>query len=323
MPKITHEIKVGKVGIRTFATVQIDSSATVLSDTAVIELPAYNHNVPFDAEATFTRGDKVSILLGYNGKNRVEFNGYLKAISSNNPVRLECEDGMYLFRKKIQNKAFKSPDINTILNYVIGQIGGFTLNCSVSGIQFSNFNIINSTGFEVLQKLKQECSVGIFIVDNVLHCHLLYSGESSRVRGRVKYTMQLDIQEGSSFTFLNGKDRKFLVKIEGLTAKNTKVEAQVGDEGGEVITLKRPNISDKTALEKVAREAWTVRNLDGYQESTLKAWGNKDCEVGYAVTVEDLDLPARTSSYYVTEVKTIVSPENGYEKNIKLGIRLS
>jgi hypothetical protein len=321
--RITHEITIGSTRIKTFTSVDINSSAQELSDTAVIELPSYNHNIPFDAEAKFKRGEKVKISLGYDNKNRVEFEGYLKAISSNNPVRLECEDGMFLFRKKIKNKVFKSPDITTILNYVVSEIGGFTVKCTVSGIQFSTFNIINSTAYEVLNKLKQEATVSIFIRGTVLHCDLLFSGESDRVRGRVKYTMQLDIQEGSSFTYLDGRDRKFLVKVEGLTAKNSKVEAQVGDEGGETLLLKRPNISDKNALEKIAREVWTQRNLDGYQESTLKAWGNQDCEVGYAVTVEDLDLPARTSSYYAQQIRTIVSPENGYEKNIKLGIRLS
>jgi hypothetical protein len=323
MVRITHDISIGNARLRTFSSCEINSAAEVLSDTAVIELPSYNHNVPFDAEATFKRGEKVKILLGYNNKNRVEFEGYLKAISSNNPVRLECEDGMFLFRKKITNKTFKNVDINTLLNYVVEQIGGFTVQSTVSGIRFGRFNIINATAFEVLTKIKQEATVAIFLTGSTLHCHLLYTGENSRIRGRAKYTMQLDIQEGSSFVFLNGKDRKFQVKVEGLTEKNTKVEAQVGDEGGETLLLKRPNISDKTALEKIAKEVWTQRNLDGYQESTLRAWGNQDCEVGFAVTVEDLDLPSRTSSYYATQVRTIVSPETGYQKDIKLGIRLS
>jgi hypothetical protein len=323
MYRITHDIQIGKETLKTFTALEINSSATELSDTAVIELPSYNHNVPFDADGKFKRGEKSVISLGYNGANKVEFEGYLKAISSNNPVRLEFEDAMFLFRKKIANKAFKSPDITTILNYVVSQIGDFKVNCTVSGIQFSSFNIINSTAYEVLNKLRQEATVSIFMRGNELHCHLLFSGENSRIRGRVKYLMQLNVQEGSNFVFLDGRDRKFLVKIEGLTPKNTKVEAQVGDEGGEVLLLKRPNISDKNSLEKIAREAWTNRNLDGYQDSSVKTWGVPDCEVGYAATIEDSDLPSRTSSYYVTHVKTIVSPETGYEKNIKLGIRLS
>ncbi len=323
MVKVTYDIQIGKTSLKTIEALEVISDVNNLSDTCTIDLPAYVHNVPFDAEQVFTRGAVVTVKAGYNNQNKTIFEGFLKAISANSPTRLTCEDGMYKFRTAIPNKSFKNVSINTILNYIISNLSGFTLKSTVPGITFSQFNIINATAYEVLQKLKQETSISIYIEGTTLNAHLAYTGESGRIRGNCTFNMQKNIQEGSSFTFLNGKDRNFLVKIEGLTKKNTKVEVQEGTEGGEVITLKRHNIEDKATLQKIAKEVFAIRNLDGYMDSTLHTWGNANINVADACTIIDEDYPSRTSSYFIMSVTRKINTTDGYMNEAKLGVRLS
>ena len=98
-------IKIGDYTFRAVHNVKITKSVDELADTCTIELPTH-FKVAKGGESLYTEkaikvGDKVSVTLAYEGVySGVEFEGYVKKVKPSIPVSIECEDAMYLLRRK-------------------------------------------------------------------------------------------------------------------------------------------------------------------------------------------------------------------------------
>jgi hypothetical protein len=86
--------------------VEITSGLNNLTDTAVVEVP---RNITRDGKTLddfVKRGDAIHINLGYDGNYTTHFSGYVARISNTNPIVMECENAMWLF-KQVEVKAEK------------------------------------------------------------------------------------------------------------------------------------------------------------------------------------------------------------------------
>jgi hypothetical protein len=85
--------------------VEIDLSHNDLTGTAKITIPRKlrfdGKDIAFGINSIFKRGDKVKIELGYYPNKRTVFEGYIAKISINSPIVLECEDDMFILKKKM------------------------------------------------------------------------------------------------------------------------------------------------------------------------------------------------------------------------------
>ncbi|MEA5461550.1 hypothetical protein VB796_20960 [Arcicella sp. LKC2W] len=313
-----HRITIAGKTINGITDVEVDTTMEALSDVARITLPFMIHNKPFNIEGKFKRGDTVKIELGYNDQYTTEFEGFVRALSVNNPCVIECEDAMYRFRKPIKSKEFLNVSINDIMNYVIGQIGGFKLSSTVGDLKYDKFVIRNASGFEVLEKIKQQFGISIYIRGTKLIANLKYTEKT----GDCYFSFSENVK-GSNLKWVNGDDVKVQVKIKGLKADNTATkEVVIGTAGGEVITLPDArNITDQTSLELRAKEYLKTLTYTGYR-GELVSWGRPYCDVGYSAFIVDRDFPDRDGRYYVKGVKVRFSSTTGYERAVSLGIKL-
>lgn len=298
--------------------VKINSSVDSLADTATIEFPATIENVPYDVTKKLKRGFVVRIELGYNGQNNLEFLGYVRSISANNPCVIECEDGMYLFRKEIKGKVFLKSTVATILQYVCSQIGVFTLKENLGGLKYDKFVIQNgATGFEVLQKIKEQYGISIYVKDGNLVANLKYIERN----GTVNYDFRRSVKE-SNLKWVEEQDVKVEVRVRGVGADNKQTETvSVGSKGGEVRKLpNKINVTDKATLEKVAREELKRLTYKGFR-GDLTTWGIPFCDIGYSARIIDADYPDHEGTYFVKAVETGFS-KNGFERKITLGEKL-
>lgn len=324
MFKMDYDIRIGSKKLQGVESVTIDSSADLLSDQCAIRVPAMAYNKAFDVEKLIKRGDAVTVKLGYNGKLVTEFTGYLKSIHPNAPMKLECEDSIYLFRKPIKDKQFKKTTAVEILNYIVSQINSqiaasqkMKLVTDLSGMQFDKFTIVRANGYEVLDKLKQETGLAIYCRGNELHCHLLYTKKT----GDVTYDFSKNIEESDGLEYVRADDVKIRVKCIGRTKKGANIEVEVGEAGGDVRTFQKPTISDKATLETIAKQELKKLSFDGYK-GAIKTWLIPDCEIGYSAKIIDKDYPEREGRYYVTGVKTEFSSSGG-RRTVTLGVKVS
>ena len=87
--------------------VTVKRSVYALGATATIKVPVTAVLRQADLPATRVEtaqavavGDRVEIRLGYDGRNRLEFRGYVKALNLRTPLEIVCEDEFWQCRRR-------------------------------------------------------------------------------------------------------------------------------------------------------------------------------------------------------------------------------
>lgn len=165
---LKSEINIGDYLFRSVNEVEITKSVEELSDTAVIKMPSKfvirKNGEEKLVETALKVGDKVEIKLGYEGKYEgVEFVGYITAIGSKIPLEIKCEDAMWLLRRKNITHAFNDKTkLKTILQKVV-EGTEVQLSDKIPSLKVDKFIIKEANGAQVLQKLKEQLALSIYL----------------------------------------------------------------------------------------------------------------------------------------------------------------
>lgn len=318
MYRMSHSITIGSYRLMLLESVRIVRSVEALSDTATIVLPGMVQNTAIEVEDKIHVGDAVKIELGYNGKLKTEFEGYVQRIGTDGgSIKLECEDGLWLFRKGVADKVYKNADVKTILGDMAKQCGGVTVECDYA-FRYEKFTVHNATGYDVLKKIQEEVKPNIYLKGKTLHVHPQYA----EVFGEAKYDFCRNIERGgTSLEYRKREDRRVLVVVEGEKKDGTKVKVEVGTTGGDRVTMKVPGATDEASLKKVAEQVLEEKCYTGYSGS-FNGWLWPYCDAGNKVTLTDPDYEYKDGTYYVTAVEVNYSRSGG-KRTITLGKRLS
>jgi hypothetical protein len=295
--------------------VEITRSVEQLSDTATITLPGSVFNKALDIEKEIKRGNTVKIELGYNDDLITEFEGFIESIETNDgSITIKCEDAIYKLRKPVADKEFTNPDVSVILNYVLAQIGGYTLSCDYS-FKYDKFTILSNTAYKVVKQIQEETKANVYLKGNVLHVHPQYK----EIFGTAEYSFQQNI-ESSELEYRNADDRKTEVVVEGKSKDGKVIRETAGQKGGDTITIKIDGVSDPASLKNMAEEQLKVKSYTGYSGS-FTGWLIPYCDAGYKVTISDDEYEFKDGTYYVLEVVTNFSKSGG-SRQIKIGSKI-
>lgn len=329
--KMSYEIQLGSKTLLGLESVTINSSVDTLADAAIIKLPSSIQNKAFDVEKQIKRGDAVTIKLGYDGNLKTEFEGYIRTISPNVPLTIECEDSIFLTRRAVNDKVFLKTDCGAITKYVASQLNASVganektfsvrIHPGISDLKFDKFVIRNATGFEVLQKLKDDYHVRIYAKGNELNIALPYVDYTKETDGSVVYDFSRNVRD-SDLKYVKAEDVKVLVKIKGV-GKDNKVTEEVtaGEKGGEVVTLaNKHGVTDKTSLQLIAKGKLGLLSFTGYR-GNITTFGVPFVDVAYKAKVVDDTYPEREGTYYVRGVNTEFS-KDGFKRKVELGVKL-
>ena len=295
--------------------VEITRSVEQLSDTATITLPGSVFNKALDIEKEIKRGNTVKIELGYNDDLITEFEGFIESIETNDgSITIKCEDAIYKLRKPVSDKEFTNPDVSVILNYVLAQIGGYTLSCDYQ-FKYDKFTILSNTAYKVVKQIQEETKANVYLKGNVLHVHPQYK----EIFGTAEYSFQQNI-ESSELEYRNADDRKTEVVVEGKSKDGKVIRETAGQKGGDTITIKIDGVSDPASLKIMAEEQLKVKSYTGYSGS-FTGWLIPYCDAGYKVTISDDEYEFKDGTYYVLEVVTNFSKSGG-SRQIKIGSKI-
>ncbi len=326
MLEMSYEIKIGNKYLKGLESVKIEKKQELLSDSCVITIPSMIRGVKIDVENQIKRGDKVEVKLGYGDDLATEFSGYLRAIvegSTRNPMRLECEDAMYLTRRYITPKVLTNIDVKGIIRYVLSEVNPqietpFTYASDISGYKWDRFVIHNTTGYEVLDKLRQESGLMIYAKGRELHAHLAFTEGVGKL---VKYDFYRNIEDSNSLEYMKETDARVKIKVVGRTEKGAKITVEAGLDGGDQRIFQRPEISNRETLYSIAKAELAKMNYEGYR-GNIRAWLIPYCEPGYAVELGNGDDTSRKGRYYAQGVEVEFS-RNGGVRTVELGRKLS
>jgi hypothetical protein len=289
------------------------------SDTATIKLPnqcKFNDKT-IQTGTQFPEGTPVLIDAGYNGKNDLQFQGFVRRINFTIPVEIECEGYSYQLRKKIGiNKSYQSTTIKAILTDLIAGTD-IKLHPAIPNIPIDKVTFQNASGIQILEWMKDKCLLTCYFVYNQLYVGGLQLVPEATAKLRLGYNVVKDNE-------LKFNEKEFAqVKITVLNrSKRGTLSGQSSSPSGKISGVKklRTVITDtKTQADIATRERQTLVNR-GY-EGAITAFIKPFVTPGMAVQIDDVKYKARTGKYFVTGVEGSFSKSGGRQK-IKIGSSL-
>ncbi len=323
MYDLSWKVNIGKYRLMLLESVEINHDVELLSDTAIIVLPATAYNKALEIESKIARGDKVTIQLGYDNELRNEFEGYVESIGTDGgSLRIVCEDGIFLYRVALENKELANISVKKLIEYVNKEVSAyykgetpFTVQCDYD-FSYGKFVIQNATGYDILKKIQEEAKPNVYLKDSVLHIHPQYS----EIFGTAIYDFAVNI-ENANLKYKKAEDRRLLIRATCRTATGHILKAEVGTTGGDLVTIKLPGEVSQEMLTKLAKEALAKKVYTGY-EGDFTSWLLPVCDAGYKVTLRDAEYEYKNGTYYVLGVKTKFDKSGGV-RTIKVGKKLS
>lgn len=315
-------IQIGNYSFKSIHEVEITKSVDELGDTAIIKLPT-KFKVTQSSEEKYTEeaikiGDAVTITLGYEGKySGVEFKGFVKKISPKIPLEIQCEDAIWLLRRKTINKSWTE---NTTLKQVLQEVvSGTEVQLAENGtdIQLNKWIIKNANGAQVLQKIKEELLMSVFINDE----GKLFVGlqQGTNIDQEAKYDLNYNLVE-NNLEFRTKEERLVKVRYIYKDSENKEDVVEVGDPAGENHDYYTSIIKDRSQREVLAKEEIEKLKYDGYDGdvvSFLLPYATR----GMKALITDAEHSNRDGAYFIKKVVTRLGM-GGARRTATMGGRL-
>lgn len=316
------KVEIGDYVFTAIHDVEISKSVDELGDTCVIQLPTRfivrQNNQDKYTEEAIKVGDPVKVTLAYDEKySGVEFVGFVKKIKPTIPLQIECEDNIWLLRRKNITKAWNS---GTTLREVLQEVIKDTpvvLAENIPDIKLDKYIIRNANGAQVLQAIKKDMSLTIFINDD----DKLYVGlqQLNNIGQEVVYDLNYNLVE-NNLEYKTKDERRIKVRYTYIGKDNKKKEIEVGDADGEVRTFHTSVISDVAKLTELATaeiERLKYDGFDGNVVSFLMPYATR----GMTAKIIDREHTNRQGKYFITKVVTTFGL-NGARRTVNIGGRL-
>lgn len=313
-----------KLSFEAFHSVEIEHDMFKINSSCKIKIPVsarlkytgkdYTDSVQSGKQ--FTRGDKIDVWLGYGNDLKHEFSGYIYRLNYKTPIEIECEGYEFLLRSPCETKTWSKTNLKEVLKYITGNTG-IQLNDKIPDISFTKFIIpADMTKLEALQMVKEKYGQTAYFTKNILYVGLAYILDF----GSVKYKLGWNTIKDDELKYRNADDVRLKIKAVWIKPDNTKVEAEAGDPKGSQRTLFFYNVSDKSELEKLAKEEIKKYKYSGY-EGRITTFLQPFARPGMKGVLIDPKYSERDGTYYITKVKT-KADKGGGRRTVEFTIKL-
>lgn len=316
---LTSEITIGSVTFKSVHDVQIKRSIYSLAATAIVKVPVtavlkHEGEPPTHIETAnaVKVGDAVTIKLGYNGQLQTEFVGYVKRLNYKLPLEIECEDEYYKLRYVNCIFSKKETTLKACLNEVLS---GVQIS-DVASLTLKNFVVNNKPGSWLLGYLKKEYGLLAYFDIN----GKLYVGKANSVKGEtVKYVLRENVISDDELKYQLAEDIKLKVKAICYYKDGSKIEGELGEDGGEQKTLYYYDVKDAGELKALANEELRRYSFDGYR-GKIKTFLQPYALPGMVADITDNTYPDRSGSYLIEAVTTTFGTCGG-RRTVEIGIK--
>lgn len=291
--------------------VEISHSWQELTSRAMITLP--RNVADFDklkVREVFRHGDPIKVYLGYDGENELLFEGFITEVSADIPVQIKCEDAMWQLKKIKVNYSNNNVTLDGLLKAICK---GYRID-ALEGVKLGSVRFAKTTVAKVLEKLQSDFNLYTWFKDGVLTCGKYYA--TATTEKPVVYHLERNVVD-NSLVYKNKED--IVLKITGtsMLQNGNKLEAEIGEDGGDTMQLTYYNVSPVSELKKKIKEDYDKAHRDSY-DGSLTGYGVPLAETGGKAMVKSRMYPDREGTYYVDSVKTQFD-NGGYRKEVELG----
>lgn len=312
MLRLTSKVIIGDNYFNGVTSVEIDSSWDSLTDRCTITFPRKvswkGRGLATGTNPILKREQPLVVSLGYNDKNTEVFWGFVREVSAEIPVRVECEDAMYLLKKREITKSYRSVSLETLIADIIGNEVEYKVMISTD---LGQFRISKATPAKVLEYLREHYFIRSFFRGGILYVGLAIVPELQRER-KIRFDRNVI---SHNLEYRQKEDIRLLLKAVIIQPGNKREEVEVGEKDGEQRTFHYYNISASAAKKRLEQEAERLM-YTGYRGS-FTTFGSPDFRHGDIVDIVDPVFPDREGRYLAKAVKTTFG-EGGYRQEITL-----
>lgn len=287
--------------------VSISHAWSEQTSTCTITLPRNLRLQQQELKTLIKRGDKVTVQLGYDGKLREEFRGYVARVKNTTPLEIECEDEMFQLKRYTITKTWS----NTTLSQMAKDLYPGQSKCFDAEI--GSFSASKTTPALVLDQIKSDYSLKSFFRKGVLIIGLPYDKATATEH---KFKIQFNVIDNNDLEFRRKDDYKIKVSAISILPSNQKIQIELGDKDGDERTLHFYNLQ-KPALEKMAKQEMERIKYDGFTGS-FTAFGIPPVEMGDIVELTDERYQDNSGRYWVDKVEKTFG-QSGFRRKITLG----
>lgn len=322
---IRVKVQIGSLVFNSVESVMRHKSIYKFTETATIKLPK---KIRFKSNGRSTSmyaptktikdyiktGDKVIISMGYDQFLLKRFEGYVVSIEPSIPIVIECEDEMYKLKRKEVNVSMENASIKKIVEAIAPEY-----KLDVLDAEIGSFSEKKTTAVKVLQILKKRYGLYSFFIDKKLIVGKPYTNTEINDLPVKSFDFAKNIIS-SNLKYKSADDVKLKVKAVSINPDNTKIEAEVGDVGGDVRTFHYFDIPTIEELKKIATIDLEKFKIDGY-EGAIVGFGFPIVEPGQKIRITDTGYEKRDSIHYVEEITESI--DKGYRLKQKVGRKVS
>lgn len=320
---ISH-ITIGQFAFKGVNECRIKKGIHSYVDTALIEVPATarlkqtdSTTVSVDTAKKFSRGDKVEIKLGYNGKLRTEFVGFVSRVNFTSPCEIECEGYSYLLRQKPIHTTFaKGTSIRAVCELLTSGTG-ISLSNRIPDIKLgSALRVVNESAAKVLDHIKQTLLLTVYFNGSELYVGL----EETEPKAQAKYKLGWNTIKDGGLKYHLAEEQKVKIVLKTPNSEGGKTIYTAGDPDGAVHEHVVPNIASQN-LKAIAEDYLSKMKFTGFEgKITSLLWPY--CEHGYSALVDDPRYSERNGNYFVPSVEVVYST-SGARRIVELSKKLS
>lgn len=321
---LCSEITIGGKSMGGVHDVTVKRSIYTPGATAVLQVPAtavlkQQGEPPANVETArqIKPGDRVEIKLGYDGRPRPEFRGYVRHIVMQTPLRIECEDEFYATR----SRTVKLPGGTTTLRDLL-ELCGLDVGYAEE-LPIRNFNVggkSRTTVARVIEALGAAYGLNLFFdLDGKFHA----CWQGNYRTKTVCYELRRNVIDDSSLRYPDPTDRKIQVKVVSFQKDGTKKEVTEGEASGDnkgtVVTRHFYGITDTKTLQAIAKSELLRQNSC---EGSITTFLVPFAEPGMLATIDDPVYKEKGGDYGIESVETTFS-RSGARRKVELGPKLS
>lgn len=319
-------VTIGNVLIQYVNSISASSSIKKLEDTATIVLPReYKQAISRGKQISFAGknildfikvDDPVKIELGYDDNFEVEFTGYVKSISADIPLIIECEDEMFKLRKTNFSKAFTSLSLKQLAQTIAPK---YTYDL-IDDVKLGKFTMNNESAFDILSRLRKDYGLHSRFIGKVLQVGFPVSFKPQKVH-QIHINRNVRAQQ-NDLKFVRKEDLKILLKGISINRDGSRTKYEFGDKGGVQRTLHFTG-KTKSDLKALTEKNYKRLNFDGFRGS-IPTWGLPRTKAGESFQVTDPNYKnsERDGKYLIEGVDIKFNGTDGFKRINKLGLKL-
>ena len=311
---LTCDIRIGGKRFSAVHGVTVKRSVYALGATATIKVPVTAVLRQADLPATRVEtaqavavGDRVEIRLGYDGRNRLEFRGYVKALNLRTPLEIVCEDEFWQCRRR-NITASGTTTLAALLKKCGLEVG------YAETLTLQNYAVPDKSVSSVLADLTKRYGLAVFFdLDGKV-----YACRPEKVVGdSVKYELRGNVINDDKLQYLNRKDVKIQIKAICYKKDGTRVEAKKGTEGGSARTLYFYDVQNMQELATLAQNELERETADGY-DGSITTFLEPYAAPGMVAELTDPVYAERSGKYYISTV-TVDFGSGGGRRTVEIG----